>query len=348
MDYLIEEKNNILFGSSYPNLKIYVGDIPDESLVTATSVYVFSGDNIILTDGAGDGRHGFEIPGGHKEENESSYDCAYRELYEETGIKCDYLKQFGYIKFTSLDSQNVNNEYPYPVSYIALYVGSINSMPNPNQHGSWLKLKDARRCNAVKDFIKVFEVANQHALYLRGVFKQELLRTYKDNGEDANILMPYEVVHVNGAWHKGVHIFAMNEFGEFLIQKRSMNVQTKPGLYENTAGGHVEKDTTLIETAIIEMEEECGIKVTQNDLIYIGTITDVFEVEDRGIYNREFDYIYIAKIKKTDFEKHDNNLEIGEYVWVDAKDYINRAISGDPTIATRLNEYLLIKDYFGF
>lgn len=96
------------------------------------------------------------------------------------------------------------------------------------------------------------------------------------------------------------------------------------------------------------MEEEAGIKINENDLVYIGTVTDVFKVEERGIYNREFDYIYIAKIKKSDFTEHNNSMEIGEYLWVDAKDYITRAINGDPTIATRMNEYLLIKDYFGF
>lgn len=348
MNYLIDEKFNFPFETGLMNLRIHTGDIPNESLVTATSVYVFSGDNIILTDGTGDGRNGFEIPGGHKESNESSYDCAVRELYEETGIKCDYLKQFGYIEIINPEIINPNNGYPHPISYVALYVGVLNDMPSPNHHGSWLKLKDARNCLAVKDFIKTFEVANQHSLYLKGVFNQEFLKTYNDNGEDNNILMPYEVIHVNGAWHKGVHIFAMNEIGEFLIQKRSMNVQTKPGLYENTAGGHVENNNTPIQTAIMEMQEEAGIKITEDDLIYVGTITDVFKVEERGIYNREFDYVYIAKIKKSDFTEHNNNLEIGGYVWVDAKDYITRAISGDPTIATRMNEYLLLKGYLGF
>ncbi len=348
MNYLIEEKLNFPFEIGLRNLRVYIGDIPNESLVTAASTYVFNGDNIILTDGAGDGRHGFEIPGGHKEENESSYDSAYRELYEETGIKCDYLKQFGYVEIVNPEIINPNNGYPYPVSYIALYVGLLDNMPTPNQHGSWLKLKDARNCIFVKSFIKTLEVANQHVLYMKGVFKQQFLKTYNDNGEDSKISMPYEVVHVNGAWHKGIHVFAMNEFGEFLIQKRSMNVQTKPGLYENTAGGHVENDDTPIQTAIIEMEEEAGIKLEEKDFLFVGTITDVFKVEERGIYNRELDYIYIAKIKKSDFTEHDNNLEIGEYIWVDAKDYITRAINGDPTIATRMNEYLLLKDYLGF
>ncbi|MGI6773575.1 MAG: 8-oxo-dGTP diphosphatase [Acutalibacteraceae bacterium] len=49
---------------------------------------------------------GLSLPGGHVEENESFYDSAVREAYEETGLKVKNLIHCGVIHWLNLDTQD--------------------------------------------------------------------------------------------------------------------------------------------------------------------------------------------------------------------------------------------------
>lgn len=64
-------------------LKTYeLGKISDEQLIIAMIVAKYKGENVYVRHKA---RTTFEIPGGHREPNETIEDCAKRELMEETG-----------------------------------------------------------------------------------------------------------------------------------------------------------------------------------------------------------------------------------------------------------------------
>lgn len=48
---------------------------------------------------------GISFPGGHVEEKESFYDCAVREIYEETGLTASNLKSCGTIHWLNTENQ---------------------------------------------------------------------------------------------------------------------------------------------------------------------------------------------------------------------------------------------------
>ena len=60
-----------------------------------------------------------------------------------------------------------------------------------------------------------------------------------------------------GFYHIGVHIWPMNDKGELLIQRRSMGVQWKPGIWAVTGGSAVSGEEPLT-AARRELREELG------------------------------------------------------------------------------------------
>ncbi len=65
----------------------------------------------------------------------------------------------------------------------------------------------------------------------------------------------------NNQLRRVARIFVINEFGQFLLQKRSQHV-FKPGLYDVSAGGHVDTGESYEEAATRELSEELGLNIT--------------------------------------------------------------------------------------
>lgn len=88
-----------------------------------------------------------------------------------------------------------------------------------------------------------------------------------------------------GEYKLAIHIWIMNDKGEYLIQKRSMLKKVFPGVWSTTAGGTECGENTL-ETAIRESKEELGIDVDIDKLQYLmmlkreNNFLDVFLLKD--------------------------------------------------------------------
>ncbi len=59
--------------------------------------------------------------------------------------------------------------------------------------------------------------------------------------------------------HRTISVVIFNDKGEILLQKRSKNKDTYPGLYTLAVAGHVDKGETYQQTAKRELFEELGI-----------------------------------------------------------------------------------------
>ncbi len=69
-----------------------------------------------------------------------------------------------------------------------------------------------------------------------------------------------EKIHREGLFHRSVHIFVFNKDGQLYIQKRSMNKDMYPGLWDSSAAGHVDFGETYETAAARELEEELGLR----------------------------------------------------------------------------------------
>jgi ADP-ribose pyrophosphatase YjhB (NUDIX family) len=93
---------------------------PPVDLCTAVFCVTTYQGKIILTE---NGKRGWEIPGGHREEGENLEEAVKREIREETGAIIGHLEQFG-LKVISPKAPVTNRNgkfYPYPHSYVPYY-----------------------------------------------------------------------------------------------------------------------------------------------------------------------------------------------------------------------------------
>ncbi len=102
------------------NWEFYLSNyLPNRKLCTAVFGILEHQNKIILTKT----QRGWELPGGHIEQNETIEEALKREILEEAGVYVDGYQLVGYRKIiASKPIKNKNGEnYPFPVSYIPYY-----------------------------------------------------------------------------------------------------------------------------------------------------------------------------------------------------------------------------------
>lgn len=118
----------------------------------------------------------------------------------------------------------------------------------------------------------------------------ELLDVLDEQGNLTGKVEERKIVHEEGLWHIHVGVWLMNEEGKLLFQKRSANKKRNPGKWTRT-GGHVDSGETPILGIQREVEEEIGVKISQDkfELIKIDKT-----IADKN--NHHFTYNYFAYV----------------------------------------------------
>lgn len=135
--------------------------IPQEDLITSVHVFAFWGDRILFTKHP---ERDWDIPGGHIKKNETPKAALEREVYEETCAKLINLQVFGFIRIILLEKSFPASNYPYPESYILLYIGHVDSLDPfvgkfETQDRRFFTPADAKKLSWVKRRRIVFDAA---------------------------------------------------------------------------------------------------------------------------------------------------------------------------------------------
>jgi isopentenyldiphosphate isomerase len=113
-----------------------------------------------------------------------------------------------------------------------------------------------------------------------------------------------EEVHQKGLWHQTFHCWIIgfeNEQPYLLFQRRSLEKENHPGLYDISAAGHLLTGEQP-QDGLREIKEELGISVDWEELIPLGVKVDVSEID--GQINREFCHTFLLenRFTKIDFK----------------------------------------------
>lgn len=71
---------------------------------------------------------------------------------------------------------------------------------------------------------------------------------------------PRHEVHRLGLMHRAVHVLVFNSRGQVFLQKRSMNKDRQPGLWDSSSSGHVDSGEDYDTCAVRELGEELGLR----------------------------------------------------------------------------------------
>lgn len=138
-------------------------------------------------------------------------------------------------------------------------------------------------------------------------------------------------IHARGLLHRSVHVLVFNAAGEVFIQKRSLNKDTNPGLWDTSAAGHVDAGETPLAAAVRELAEELGIEVSE------ASLEPVALLEPDASNGYEFVKVYRVE---SDAPMTLEGEEIDDGRWQSLSE-LQRSVSGEPASYTDVFRHIL-------
>ena len=163
----------------------------------------------------------------------------------------------------------------------------------------------------------------------------ELLKVLDKNGQETGEIIDREIVHQKGLWHKEVAIWIFNSQGQILLQRRSKNKKQWPNKLALCAG-HIEASKKSLETAKIELFEELGLIVQDNDLVFLNTEKKE-RIFGQNSINRVFSDVYFLLVDKDISEFKIQEEELSEVLWIDYLEFRERLFNHDNEMVFELD-----------
>jgi isopentenyldiphosphate isomerase len=116
---------------------------------------------------------------------------------------------------------------------------------------------------------------------------------------------PRSVVHRLGLLHRAVHVLVFNSRGQIFLQKRSMKKDRQPGLWDSSASGHVDSGEAYDTTAVREVWEEIGLKLS-------APPARLFKIDACAETDQEFVWVYRCE-SEGPFQLNPEEIERGDW-----------------------------------
>jgi len=130
---------------------------------------------------------------------------------------------------------------------------------------------------------------------------------------------PRSEVHAQGLLHRAVHVLVFNSKGEIFLQKRSMKKDRQPGVWDSSCSGHVDSGEDYDETALRELGEELGLRLT-------AAPQRLFKIDACEETDAEFVWVYRCK-SEGPFQLHPDEIETGGWF---APEHVTKWIAEKP------------------
>jgi isopentenyl-diphosphate delta-isomerase type 1 len=135
------------------------------------------------------------------------------------------------------------------------------------------------------------------------------------------------VIHARGLMHRSAQVLLFNSNGELFLQKRSMNKDEFPGLWDSSAAGHLAPGESYRQCALRELREELGISHT-------GTLTRLFKIP--ASMNTGYEHCTVFKcISDRRIILQAEEVDAGEWLSPQAMDHRVSSLRSELTPAIR-------------
>lgn len=155
------------------------------------------------------------------------------------------------------------------------------------------------------------------------MFQEEYFDIVDQNNRLTGEVKAKSEVHAKGLWHRASHIWAVNHNGQILVQKRAKTKKARPLLWDVTVGGHIDAGEDVAVSAVREMEEELGIKISPEDLEFLFITKEANQADPNGYIENVFQHVYVLKkdIKPEDCKLLEYEVEAVKYLSADELEY---------------------------
>lgn len=167
-----------------------------------------------------------------------------------------------------------------------------------------------------------------------GVDRLEYLDIVDESGQPTGKVISRRDAHDRGILHRTAHVWVIrkkNGRTEILLQKRSEEKESFPGMFDTSSAGHISAGEEPLAAAIRELSEELGIIADPDQLEEAGTFRIRYEKVFHGSLFRDNEVTRVYVYKKT---VHIASLklqesEVSEVRWFDLENVWNEILRGD-------------------
>lgn len=99
----------------------------------------------------------------------------------------------------------------------------------------------------------------------------ELLDVLDEEGNSTGVAKPRARVHLDGDWHRALHLWVVRESDLVVMQRRAKGKDLSPLKIDVTVGGHYRAGEMFVDV-LREAEEEIGLEVRPGQLDYLMTV----------------------------------------------------------------------------
>lgn len=122
-----------------------------------------------------------------------------------------------------------------------------------------------------------------------------------ENGLPTGEIVERSVAHSKGILHRTAHVWIIRKLNgrwQVLLQKRSAEKDSYPGMYDTSSAGHIPAGMESLASARRELAEELGIWAAEDALQFIGTFRTQYEEVFHGEPFRDNEVISIYVYKE--------------------------------------------------
>jgi isopentenyldiphosphate isomerase len=116
---------------------------------------------------------------------------------------------------------------------------------------------------------------------------------------------PRSEVHRLGLMHRATHALVFNKQGQVFLQKRSMNKDRQPGLWDSSASGHVDSGEDYDTCVVRELREEIDLQLSQ-------VPQRLFKLSASAETDQEHVWVYRCEAEGP-FQLHPEEIERGDW-----------------------------------
>lgn len=150
----------------------------------------------------------------------------------------------------------------------------------------------------------------------------EYLDVCDEKGQPTGGIVSRDKAHRDGIRHRTAHVWVIREVKgriQVLLQKRSANKESFPGMYDTSSAGHIPAGCEPLDSALRELREELGIEAVEGQLRYLGAICNRYEAQFRGKIFRDNEYcsVYLYREPLDAESLHLQAEEVERVDWFD-------------------------------
>ena len=158
------------------------------------------------------------------------------------------------------------------------------------------------------------------------------------------------VAHRDGILHRTAHVWIVRTHEgrrQVLLQKRSAEKDSYPGMYDTSSAGHIPAGKEPRESALRELEEELGIRASADQLTFIGHFRTQYEEEFHGKPFRDNElinvFVYREPVEIRELRLQESEVEEVRYFNID--EVYEEATRGSDRFCVNPNGLKVLMDY---